>query len=68
MSTATKYPLPWTLEEDERYEGGAPVYIIKAANGAEVMSDQTYYPVAPTRPVAEAIMAAMNALFDARQL
>ena len=28
---ALGYPLPWTLEEDERYEGGAPVYIIKAA-------------------------------------
>ena len=61
---ALGYPLPWTREEDERHEGGKPVYVIKAANGAEVMSDQTYYPVAPDRSVAEAILAAMNALVD----
>lgn len=54
------HPTPWTIRDDERYEGGPPVYVVEDADGEVVMDDQTYYPAAPHRSVAELLVILLN--------
>jgi hypothetical protein len=54
--------LPLRLEFVERHETGSPdVYEVRDANGNVLLSDQTYYPTAPSLKVAEWLVDVANA-------